>query len=129
MATKTATLQLILALLADVGEAALTEINSADLPFTIPALQGFTTLLHTELQLASGATDQAVSFTDAVGMFIVSDEPFKLRLAAGEEQLDNLRAWIVWADDTADGIHQTSVLLSGNGLTAANITTYIIEKP
>ena len=52
-----------------------------------------------------------------------------MRVASGETLLTNLRAFMVWADDTADGILQTSVLVTGNGATTANLTVVVIEKP
>lgn len=93
-------------------------------------LSGYTdATISKYIALASGASDQAVSFTDAIGVLLVSDTPFSLRLAGGETLLTNLRAFVVWCDDALDGAAQTSVLLSGNGSSVSNIEAIILEKP
>lgn len=82
------------------------------------------------IALAAAAADQAVTFTDAVAIILFShDNPFQLRLAGGETLLSNLRCFVIWCDDTDDEAHSTSVLLTGNGASIANLEAIIIEKP
>ena len=83
-----------------------------------------------DLQLGAAAVDQAVTFTAALMLLVVSsDYPFKLRLAAGQAQMPNARLWMVMTDDEDEAAHTTSILLSGNGTNPAQIKVYILEKP
>lgn len=83
------------------------------------------------LSLAASASDQAVTFTGAIGIVIMShDNYFKLRLLTGETLLTNLRLFTVWANDEDTALASTvSVLLTGNGTTPADLEIWIIEKP
>lgn len=123
MATKSASLRLILEALNDTGEAAEKELD------TTKDLDSYTDITPgRRIALAAAAADQAVAFTDAIGIVLVShDNPFSLRLAAGETLLEDLTVFVVWGSATDDGVHQTSVLLTGNGDNIADIEVWIIE--
>lgn len=80
--------------------------------------------------LAPAAADQALGFTNACALLIVSrDYPFSLRLAAGETLMSNLRKFELFADDTDDGILEGPVLLTGNGTNQASLEVWIVELP
>lgn len=80
--------------------------------------------------LAPAAADQELAFTEACALLIVSrDYPFSLRLADGETLLANLRKFVLFADDTDDGILEGPVLLTGNGSNQASLEVWIVEKP
>lgn len=124
MAVKSAVLRLLLSSIDDTGY---DPSKEADASLT---LSGYTDITPgRRLTLAAGASDQALSFTEAVGLVIIShDNPFKLRIAAGETLLTNLRRFVLWCDDEDDGARATSVLLTGNGSTPADLEVWIIEK-
>ncbi len=129
MATKRATIRVILEVQSDTDEPADCVFDSADLPVAMSILSGFTSWRREELLLGASAADQALTFTDAIAILLVSDTAFDYRHVAAEALQENLRMYLAWADDTADGIHQVSMLLSGNGVTPSQITAYIFEKP
>lgn len=125
MATKSATLRTLLTAVNDAGEE---PEKSLDESFVLASFTDFTP--GRRIRLAAAAADQAVTFTDAIALLVVShDYPFSLRLAAAETLLENLRSFLVWADDEDSGVHQTSVLLTGNGTNVADLEVWIIEKP
>lgn len=128
MATRAASIQAILEFIADVGlspECAV-DTDESPGPFT---LTGWDEKLQGTVKVGPTALDQALTFTDALAIVLVSDQPFDMRLAAGETLLTNQRMFIVWADDTDDGVHQTSVLLTGNTIAQAIVSYFIIEAP
>ncbi len=129
MATMNATLRLVLQHASDTGEAPEKTLDTDGIDRVGLALRDYEDVMPgRRIRLAAAADDQAVTFTNAVGLVIVShDYPFKLRLAAGETLMENLRAFVVWADDADDGIVQTSCLLTGNGTYAADLEVWIIE--
>jgi len=129
MATKNAILRLILSFAPDTDEEPSCELDTAQLPVAFPILTGFKVKRIEDIALAAGAADQPLLFTDAIGVIIVSDSAFNLRLAAGETLVENTRLFVVWADDNDDGVLTTSVLLTGNAVSEALLTAYIIEKP
>jgi len=94
-------------------------------PFT---LSGYDEKTERTLALGPAAADQAVTFTAAAGLIMVSDEPFSLRLAAGETLLTDLRAFVLWSDSVANAVHETSVLLTGNGQHTAAVQMKLIER-
>ena len=65
MATKQATLRMILGLRPDIGEDPTYEVDTAALPVPLPALSGWAADKVESLALAPAATDQAL--TDLVG--------------------------------------------------------------
>lgn len=83
-----------------------------------------------EIMLAASAVDQVVPFTDAICILLMTaDNEFSLRLVAAQAQLTNQRVFFSLAHDTLQGVHTTSVLLSGNGTTPSQIYAIILEKP
>jgi len=109
----------------EAGEQPSKEFDEAAL--SLASLTGYTVK---KMLLAAAGSDVAISFTSAIGLFIYShDNPFKLRLAAGETLMANLRKFEILADDTVDGVLATSVLLSGNTVTPSDLEIWIIEKP
>lgn len=124
MATKSLTLALDLSQINDVGE------TPAKALIESFVLQGFTQFTTGRIALAAAASDTAIAFTAAIAVIIVShDNAFKLRIAAGETLLANLKAFVVYADDALDHVRATSVLLTGNGTTVADLEYWIVEKP
>jgi len=123
--SKEATARLVVQSFNDTGEPAEKTLDETLL------LSGFYDITPgRRMYLAASASDTAVTFTDVIGLVLYShSNPFKLRLADAETQLDNLRMFVVMADDEDDGAHQTSVLLSGNGSTPSDIEIWLIEKP
>lgn len=82
------------------------------------------------IALAAAASDEAVTFTDVIGLVVMShDNPFSIRLAAGETLVANQRLFVIWANDEDTGAIQTSVLLTGNGVNEADIEVWKIEAP
>ena len=77
----------------------------------------------------AAASEQAVTFTDACMVLLIGSGPFDLRRATGETPFTNLRAFLVFADDTDDGVATTSILLDGNGVNQTTISAIIVEKP
>jgi hypothetical protein len=93
------------------------------------SLEGLDSARNETILLASGASEQAVTFTDAVAIILIGSGPFSLRRATGETPFTNLRTFVVWADDTNDGVATTSVLLDGNGANQVTIQAIVVEKP
>jgi hypothetical protein len=79
--------------------------------------------------VAAAASDQAFTFTAGLLLILLSDEPFALRLAAGETLLENLRAFVVCGADEDTSSISTSVLLSGNGDNETIVKALLIEMP
>lgn len=131
MPTMNAALRIVTEHMNDTGDSAAKSLDSDQVNRGGLTLSGYEDATPgRRIRLGTAAADQALSFTDAIAIVIVShDYPFSLRLAAGETLLTNLRAFVVWADDTDDGVHQTSCLLTGNGTYAADLEVWIIEKP
>ena len=131
MATKEAALRIVLQHLNDTGESPEKALDTDIIDQAGLVLSEYTDLTPgRRVLLAAAAADQAITFTNAIALVIVShDNAFKLRLAAGETLLTNLRAFVVWADDEDDAVKATSVLLTGNGVTTADLELWIIEKP
>jgi len=93
-------------------------------------LSGYTAHSVASIYLLSGDTDLAVTFTNAIGLLIVSeDNEFSLRLAGGETLLTDIRKLEVWGHVSTKKVASTSVLLTGNGVTPSKLKVYIIEKP
>ena len=124
-ATQSFLARLILQHIPDTGSAAEKEFDEE------LTLSGFDSLTPGQrLKLSNSATDQAVTFTDAIGVWIFShDNPFDWRLAAGETLVENARLLFMMADDTDDGLHQISILLTGNTANDSNLEIWLIEKP
>ena len=129
--TQNAALRIVLQHMADTGESPEQSIDTDKIGRSGFTLSGYDDITPgRRLLLAVDADDQALAFDDAIGVLLVSrDYPFSLRLADGETLMTNLRAWLAFADDTDAGVLQTSVLLTGNGVNAANLEIWIIEKP
>lgn len=129
MATKTLATRLVLEHSNDTGEQPAQTLDTNGLP-TALLLSGYTDFTVKAIALAAAAADQAVTFTNALVVAIVSrDEPFSLRLAAGQKLLTNLRLFVIQSADEDEEANTTSVLLTGNGDNVANLDAWIIEKP
>ena len=125
MATQSLNHRLIVEHVADTGE---NPEKVYDEQYTLSEITDLTP--GRRLTLAPGAADQAVAFTDCLGILITTrDYDFDLRLAAGETLLENLRTFFVASQDTDEGVHQASVLLTGNGSNEANLEIWLVEKP
>ena len=131
MATMKAALRIVLQHLNDTGESPEKSIDTDSIDRAGLTLSGYEAITPgSRIKLAAAAAYQAVTFTDAIAIVIVSrDYPFSLRLAAAETLMENLRAFLVFADDTLDGVITTSFLLTGNGDNTADLEIWIIEKP
>ena len=121
--TPSASLSLVLSQINDVGESPAKTLSE------VLALSGFTDITPgRRILLAAAAADQAVTFTDAIGILIFShDYPFSLRVTAGQTLLEGLRCFLVWAHAEDVGIHQTSVLLTGGGTYPSDLEVWTIE--
>lgn len=128
---KTLTCRTVLELVNDSGEPPEKALDTAGIDRYALLLSGFTDITPgRRIRLAAAAADQALTFTSAIAILIVShDYPFSLRLAAGQTLLANLRQFLVFCDDTADAAAVTSVLLTGNGDNVADLEVWIVEKP
>jgi len=125
MPTKNLTLRTIISAANDLGEQPAKELDES------LTVDGFTQWRVEYVQLAAAGADVAVAFTAAVALFVFShDNPFSLRLAAGETLMGNLRQFgPIMCDDEDDEALTTSVLLTGNGVTPSDIEVWIVEKP
>lgn len=134
--TQSAALRLLLTHVNDTGDEARTLVDSSE-SASLPTLDGFEDLTVKRLRLSPTADDQAVAFTRAAGLAIVSkDYPFFYRLAADETLVGpTLVAVLLWGDDPAvnDGDAPaaglvTSILLTGNGTNEADLFVGIVES-
>lgn len=126
---KKASLRIMLDFLDDDGQKASESLDTDRLTGGV-LLAGYTAHDVKSLLLPAAATDQAVTFTDCIGIVIVTEDfEFSARLVAGQQLMANLRCFVAWAHDTAAGIWTTSILLTGNTVTPSDLRIYIIEKP
>lgn len=94
------------------------------------ALTGYTDFTVRRILLAAGAVDQVLAFTGVVALILYShDNPFKVRLAAGETLAPNTRLVVLYGHDEDEAVCSTSVLLSGNGTTPSSIEAWLVEQP
>ncbi len=127
--TQNAALRLVLQHMNDTGEEAAQTLDTDGFATGIP-LSGYTDFSVRRIKLAVDADDQAVEFTAAIGVVVVSrDYAFSLRKADGETLFENLRLFVLWAADEDTEACTTSVLLTGNGDNVAAIEVWIFEKP
>lgn len=76
--------------------------------------------------IAPSATDQAIAIPDCCLLLILSDEPFLLKLDAGETELRG-RSFQIGAEDSDHiAISARDILVSGNGASTANIAVYCL---
>lgn len=125
MATKNMSLRTILTYLDDIGA---TDRSPFDETLTLSGYSDATP--GRRLTLAAAASDQAVTFTSGALVFIFShDNTFKVRLASGETLMSNLRQFgPVMVNVATNNALSTSILLTGNGTTTADLEIHIIEK-
>lgn len=130
MATQNAALRLVLQHMNDSGEEPEQELDTDRIDQAGLTLSSYSSFTVKRIALAAAAADQAVTFTDAIGLIIVSrNYAFSIRLAAAETLVANTRLFVIWADDEDDEALSTSVLLTGNGDNVADIEVWIFEKP
>lgn len=96
--------------------------------FDALALADFDEWSIRELQVAAGAVDTAVTFTDALVGVMFADGPLTVKVAAGETGLANLR-FFAWAAADTSGGHPTSILLSNPGASAVQVKFKYVETP
>lgn len=126
MATKSASLRLILEYKDDT-----TESPSKDFDETLTLLDFDDATPGRRKKLTTTASDEALTFTDAIGLIVFSHNyPFSYRLKSAETLIGpTMLAVVGFAPDTTDGFHTTSILLTGNGDNVADLEIWIIEKP
>lgn len=127
MASPSLTVRLIAELIPDTGADPSCELDTG--VSTPLVLDGFDQWTQHRVTVAPGAADQAVTFTAAIAILVFSDQPISIRLAAAETLVANTRLFAIVADDEVDEVHSTSILLTGNGSTEANVSVWILEKP
>lgn len=111
----------------DTGRQPVAELDTDEEPDPL-VLLSFKGWKRESIQVPSLAVDQAFTFTDAVAMVIFSDEPFHIRLVAGQQQITNLRS-ISWCADASNlACKGTSVLISVPGANPANLDILFVEK-
>lgn len=125
MPTKSVEIRTILKARNDTGETPEKEFDET------LTLSGFSD--HTpgrRLTLAAAASDTAFTFTAGAALLIYShDNTFKLRLGAGETLLSNMRQFgPIVVNAATNNALSTSVLLSGNGTTPADLEIWVFEK-
>lgn len=125
MATKNISIRTILELRDDTGAV---ESKGFDETLTLSSFLDVTP--GRRITLAAAASDQAVTFTAGAALFIYSHtNSFKLRMASGETLMSNLRQFgPVVSNVATNNSTVTSVLLSGNGSTTADLEIWIVEK-
>lgn len=95
-------------------------------------LTGFTGFTQTSLTVAPAAVDQSVTLPTGgvIALLIVSDQPITLKLATGETEMENGRAWMmVAADEDTAILPAGDLLISGNTASTANVVIWYIPKP
>lgn len=82
------------------------------------------------LTLGAADTNIPITFTAAAALFIFSKngQRFGLRVASGETLIPSLREFLAVSDDISRAVLTTSVLLTGNGINAADLEIWIVEK-
>jgi len=125
MATKELALRMILQLREDLGAS---PEKTLDIQHSLSSFLDATP--GRMIALAPAAANQALTFTAACALVIVSrDYPFSIRLAADETLITNQRFFVSATDDEDASGLETSVLLTGNGSNTANLEVWIVEMP
>lgn len=127
MPTKKLYYRVIAKTIPDTGREAVGELDT-DQEAEPLVLSSFVGWKREALRVAAGAVDQAFTFTDAVAMLIFSDEPFHIRLAAGQKQTTNIRFFGWCANTELLTVNTTSVLISVPGANPANLDILFVEK-
>lgn len=121
-------LQVIAGIRPDTGRSISCELDTNDSDFDPIVLTGFTKWRHERITVAAAVTDQAYTFTEAVGLIVFSSEPISWRLVAAQALVERVR-FFGWVGDTAlNDVHSTSVLLTNPGTETAHIDVIVIEK-
>jgi hypothetical protein len=128
MAQMQETLRIIAEIAQDAGAVPDCTVDTQNPPLGPLTLSGFKVSALETVVLAPAAVDQVLMFTDVAMLLLLADQPFSLRLAAGETLVPNLRAFVVQTDQIANGALTTGVLLTGNGSNEAVIQVLRIEK-
>ncbi len=125
MATKQLEVRTVIAQRDDIGA-----VDSKDFDETTTLASFLDVTPGRRITLAAAASDTAITFTNAAFFFIRSHtNSFKLRLAAGETLMSNLIQFGPIVSNVATNSSlATSVLLSGNGSTTADLEVWIVEK-
>lgn len=125
MATKRLDARVILSLFDDTGES---PAKGFDETLSLSSFLDVTP--GRRLTLAASADDQAFTFTSGAFLVIYSHtNSFKVRMAAGETLMSNLRLFgPVMVGAATNNALSTSVLLSGNGSTTADLEIWVVEK-
>lgn len=129
--TQQATLGLIVKLFRDVGAQAEAGINTNQAPNTDLQLSGFKVRRLEHVLLEASAVDQALAFTNAAWIVLLSDSAFSVRAAAGETEMggtDGLHLFVLaGVNERSPGVLQTSVLLTNRSGSEALVQALIIE--
>jgi len=124
MATKTLTTRSITSLANDTGHA---DEKDFDESLTISGFSDVTP--GRRIKLAAAADDYVLSFTAGSYVHIFShDNGFKVRLASAETLSGLLREFKIVAQNATNTALSTSILLTGNGTTTADLEVWIVEK-
>jgi len=122
---KSASLQLVAKFVEDAGQDDDKRLDVASI--ALSSLRGLTVK---RLRLSSTDTDIALAASQPnVAVIVFShDNPFKLRIAANETQLDNIRFYCHWSDDETTQVHAgTGLLVDGNGDTNSDLEVWVID--
>lgn len=98
-------------------------------PLVLTSFTNFSTINRT---VAPAADEEAVALPTGgvVALIVSSDAPITLALATGETAMQNGRLWAFIADDEDQAIIPAqSLLLTGNGVSTANVVICYITKP
>ncbi len=129
MSTPQFKLRVIASVAPDIGEEPSILIDT-DLILPL-ALAGFPGWKQVQVQVPVSAVDQAVTFTDAVALIVLSDQPISVKTKAGETP-GTAQLFHSWC--AKDATHACSpagaggILLSNPGTAIANVTILVIEK-
>ena len=122
-------LQVIAGIRPDTGRVVDCELDTNDEASPL-VLTGFQTWRHERVIVPPSTADQAFTFTNAIALVLFASAPIGVRLVAAQALLPNLRFYGWCADDSAESVHATSILLTNASTTESSyIDVLIIEKP
>lgn len=94
-------------------------------------LENFKECTQQKKVIGPAEVDIAVAIPeDIIALVVYSDQPIKMRLAAAETQMNNMRLFTAIGDDELDTLLASgSILLSGNGSNEAIVRIIQLVKP
>jgi hypothetical protein len=122
----TAALRLIFELLESTGSDPTIQVDTDEM--SPPTFSDLVARLDQAVAIGPSVVNQAVALSAACLVVLVSDQPVTLKLASGETAMAVRFFCVAGKDKSGTALPATSILLSGNGSSTANVRIYALGK-